>query len=366
MPWLDTQKSGFLPAFEWFWNDWASTQDNLIFIVCGSATAWMVDNIANNKGGLFNRQTCRLYLNPFNLCEVEEYLLSRNIEWSRYDIAECYMIMGGIPYYLSLLDSELSYSQNIDNIFFKNKAELWDEFEHLYSTLFSNSEQYIKVVEALNGRKSGLTREEIAEKTKHMANGNLTKILKNLTDSGFVRAYTFYGKKKKDTVYQLADYYTRFYFRFIRDNYGVDEHFWSNTLDNPARRAWAGLTFEQLCKDHIKQIKHKLGISGVLTEESSWFYRAKDGEQESGVQIDMLIDRRDRVVNICEIKYSMDEYVIDSNYNANLRRKIETFKRKTMCKKTLQLTMITTYGVHRNMYSNMVQSQVLLEDLFHD
>ena len=201
-------------------------------------------------------------------------------------------------------------------------------------------------------------------KTKLPANGALTKILNNLSDSGFVRQSSFYGRKKKENLYQLADYYTWFYFRFVKDNYGKDEHFWSNTLDNPARRAWAGLTFEQLCKDHVKQIKHKLGISGVLSEESIWFAQTDEAMGRSGAQIDMLIDRRDHVINLCEMKFSIDEYVIDKTYDAILRNKVETFRRSTSTKKSIQLTMVTTYGVKTNKYSNIVQSQVILDDLF--
>jgi hypothetical protein len=272
--------------------------------------------------------------------------------------------MGGIPYYLSLLDNMLSYSQNIDNLFFKNKSELWDEFDHLYSTLFSNSDNYIKVVQALSGKKGGLTRSEIAQNTKLPLNGALTKILNNLSDSGFVRQSLFFGKKKKETLYQLADYYTWFYFRFVKDNYGKDEHFWSNTLDNPARRAWAGLTFEQLCKDHVSQIKQKLGISGVLSEESIWFAQADEALGNKGAQIDMIIDRRDRVINLCEMKFSIAEYVIDKTYDAVLRNKVEMFRRNTNTKKALQVTMVTTYGIKRNKYSSIAQSQVVLDDLF--
>lgn len=366
MPWLDTQKSGFLPAFEWFWNDWGATQDNLIFIVCGSASSWMSDHLANNKGGLFNRQTCRLYLEPFKLHEVEAYLESKEIFWSRYDIAECYMIMGGIPYYLNLLSSRLSYRQNIDSLFFNRRGELWDEFEHLYDTLFSNSEYYKKVVEALSSKTGGLSRNEIIGKTGLSINGTLTKVLNNLISSGFVRVSGFYKKKKKDALYQLSDYYTAFYFRYIKDNYGKDEHFWSNAIDNPARRAWSGLTFEQLCKDHLAQIKHKLGISGVLSEESVWYTKGDPELGIGGTQIDLLIDRRDRVINICEMKFSINEYIIDKSYDSALRNKLDTFRRMTDCKKSLQTTMITTYGVKKNKYSSLIQSHVVLDDLFHE
>ena len=362
MPWLDTPRSGFLSAFEYFWNSWGAVADNIVCIVCGSATSWLVDNIAQNKGGLYNRQTLRLYIEPFTLNETEEYLKANGFEWSRYDIVENYMIMGGIPYYLSLLDNSLSHSANIDNMFFRKRALLWDEFEHLYATLFTNSEQYLKVVEALSKKRGGLTRSEISQETGHSLNGNLTKILENLVNSEFVRQCQYFGNKKQDTLYQLSDYFTLFYYKFLRDNSGKDEHFWSNTIDTPSRRAWAGLTFEQVCEDHIRQIKQALGISGILTEVSSWFVRAD--EEHEGAQIDLVIDRRDRVINLCEMKFSLDEYVIDKDYEAQLRRKIERFRKSTKTKKALQLTMITTYGVKNNTYSGRVQSQVTMDELF--
>lgn len=365
MPWLDTLKSGFLPAFEWFWNDWASTCRNLVFIVAGSSTSWMVDHLSNNKGGLFRRQTCRLYLEPFKLFEVEEYLKSKNIFWSRYDIAECYMIMGGIPYYLSQLRGSLSLAQNIDHMFFKKNGVLWDEFEQLYHTLFMKSESYIKVVEALSEKHIGLTRNELIEKLRSSTNGNLTLILKNLMLTGLVRASSFYGYKKKNTVYKLSDYYTSFYFRFIKDHYGQDDHYWTNSIDNTSRRAWTGYAFEQLCMDHIPQTKHKLGISGVLSEQFTWFTHSDDEMGIKGAQIDLLIERRDRVINICEMKYSINDYVIDKDYDAVLRNKIDTFRRLTNCRESLQLTLVTTYGVKKNKYSNIAQSQVILDDLFH-
>ena len=364
MPWIDTPQSDFRSLFEWFWNDWASTQNNLIFIVCGSATSWMTDNIIDNKGGLFNRQTCRLYLQPFTLYETEVFMNAKGISWSRYEIAECYMIMGGIPYYLSLLDENTSYTRNIDALFFKRKGELWDEFDHLYKTLFSNSGSYIRLVEALSTKPGGMTRNEVIKKTGIPSNGALSKMLDDLVVSGFVRISSFYGKKKKDALYQLADYYTAFYFRYIRDNYGKDEHYWSNAIDNPARRVWAGLTFEQLCKDHISQIKQKLGISGVLSEEYVWYTQENEELGISGAQIDLLIDRRDRVINICEMKFSINEFVIDKAYDMSLRNKLESFRRETNCRKTLQTTMITTYGVKQGKYSGFIQSQITLDDLF--
>lgn len=365
MPWLDTYRSNFLPAFEWFWNDFACTQNNLIFIVCGSATSWMIDNIDKNKGGLFNRYTCKLFLEPFSLLETKEYLESKNFLWSLYEITECYMILGGIPFYLSLLKKKLSLSQNIDKLFFEKNAELADEFSNLYATLFSNSENYIKVVEMLSKKKDGLTRNEIAKKTKLASNGTLTKILNNLNDSGFIKIQAFYGRKKKDAKYQLADYYTAFYLHFIKDNYGKDTSYWRNSLEDPSRRVWEALTFEQVCKGHIYQIKQKLGISGVLSEESIWSVQDNDEKGIKGAQIDLLIKRKDNVINLCEIKFSKNEFIIDKEYDLILRNKVSSFIKVTNSKASIQLTLITTYGLKKNMYSNYITNEVTLEDLFH-
>ena len=360
-PWLDTAHSGFLNAFSHFWNDYGCARHNMVCIVCGSATSWMVRNILENKGGLFDRQTCSIYLRPFSLSQTEEYLRSRGMEWSRYDIAECYMIMGGIPFYLSLLSPERSLNDNIDNLFFRKRSELWNEFQQLYRTLFTNSEQYIRIVEALSTRRTGLTRNELVEKAGFPDNGALSEKLQDLMASGFVGVTSQFGKKK-EIYYQLRDYYTWFYLRFIKDQNGRDEHFWSHSAGSPTRYAWAGLTFELVCKDHIPQIKHRIGISAVLTEESSWSVRGN--ENEDGSQVDLVIDRKDHVIDLCEIKYSEDEYLIDKSYDMTLRSRRESFREHTKTKKTVQIIFISTYGLKQNKYSSLVSGQVVLDDLF--
>lgn len=361
MPWLETPKSDFLASFEWFWNGWGASQSNLMLIVCGSATTWITDKLLSNKGGLFNRCTLRMYLRPFTLKETELYLQSKGINMSRYDIAECYMVMGGIPFYLKQMSPSMTYNANIDNMFFKPNALLSNEFQALYNTLFSNAEQYIRLVEALATKNMGITRGEIVALTKFSDNGVLSRMLDNLIASDFVMAYNYHGSVRKDTLYQLRDFYTLFYFRFLKNRNGRDGNFWSNAIDLPARKAWAGISFELLCKVHIEQLRRALGIGAVLAECSSWFSKGDEGR---GCQIDLLIERRDRVTNICEVKFSSGEYVIDANYEMNLRNKIETFRRESHTRNALHLTMITTYGIKRNSHSGIVQSEVVLDDLF--
>lgn len=364
LPWLDTKGSNFLGAFEWFWNTWGNSQDNLMMIICGSATNWIINKLFSDKGGLYNRASSKMFLRPFTLAETEKYLQKQGFDLERYDIAQIYMIMGGIPYYLKQLEPGRTVADNIDNCFFRKNGKLWDEYDNLFKTLFVNSDKYEKIVEALSAKQKGLTREEILSATKLPDNGVTSQAVKDLIKCGFIRAYQYYGQTSKDTTYQLADFYTMFYNRFIKKNYGHDEHFWTHLLDNPKKNNWQGYCFEQLCKDHIEPLKHALGIGSVLTEQSCWFSRSKDQNPEPGAQIDLLIDRRDNYINVCEMKFSVGEFVIDKDYSTKLRNKLEALKSTLKKSKGLVLTMVTTFGVKHNMYYNQVKQEVVLDDLF--
>lgn len=366
LPWMDTRGSMFLGAFEWFWNGWASARGDIMLIVCGSATNWIINKLFKQKGGLYNRAGSKMFLLPFSLSETEQYLKRQGIELERYDIAQVYMIMGGIPYYLKQLEPGRTLADNIDNCFFKKNGKLWDEFDNLYETLFDQSEYYLRIVEALAGRRIGLTREEIMTLTKLPDNGLTSNALKDLVKCGFLRAYQYYGRKSKTQTYQLADFYTLFYLQFIKENYGHDEHFWTHSIDNPKKNNWLGYSFEQLIKDHIEQVKKALGIGSVLTRQSTWFIDKRDlsADDISGAQIDLIIDRRDKAINICEAKFYSGEFTIDKNYSLNLRNKIAAFKSWTNTRKALVPTMITTFGVKNNMYSGNIQQEVVLDDLF--
>jgi len=360
LPWMDTAKSKFMSAFEHFWNSWASAQKDVKLIVCGSSTSWLMDKIINNKGGLYNRTTRQMYLKPFSLAETELYLKSKNFAWKRQQIAECYMTFGGIPYYLSLLEKKNSLPQNVDRLLFAEDGRLKQEFSNLYASLFRFSEKYIKVVEALSKKLKGLTREEILKATKHPDGGSFSKILNDLELCGFIRKYNGFGKLKREALFQLVDFYTLFYFRFVGKNRYFEEQFWANSIDSSAARAWKGYAFELLCLCHISEIKRALGIQGVLSKVAAW----KSEQSNDGAQIDLLIERNDHVVNLCEMKFSNSEFTIDKAYFKNLQNKIETFKAETNPQQAVQLTFISTHGLKANVYSQQIQNEVILNDLF--
>ena len=363
LSWMDTQNSDLLVALEHFWNGWASARRDVVLIVCASATSWMLSKVVHNKGGLYNRLTEQISLTNFSLAECEEYIKNKGLSLTRNQIAQFYMIFGGVPFYWSFLEKGLSISQNVDRILFEKNAPLKDEFKYLYASIFKNPTVYIKIINALATKKVGMTREEIIENSGITNSGDLTTKLEELESCGFIRKYDAFGMKKKNAVYQLIDNFTLFYYQFLESN-PTDEHFWTNQINTPVINAWQGLAFERVCLEHVAQIKNKLGISGVQTDVNSWYCKADLDKGIRGAQIDLLIVRKDQVINLCEMKYSNSEYIVTESVDSNIRNKIEDFRTVTKTKYAIYPTLVTTYGLVNNSYSGNIQSVVTMDDLF--
>ena len=361
LPWMDTRGSNLVSALEHFWNDWASTQNDMVFIVCGSATSWITKKIVKNHGGLHNRVTKKIYLHPFTLSETKEYLLNRDIQMEDKEIAECYMIMGGIPYYLKNIRRGYSLAQNVDEMFFSDHGSLDGEFDALYASLFEKSDQYIKVVEALSEKNKGLTREELLAVTKMSNNGHFSVILQDLIDCDFIRSYRGYGNTSKNRLYQLLDPFTLFYFKFIRKFGTMEKSFWQYQVGTRLHDTWAGLAFEQLCLMHHANIEKALGISGIMTQTFSWL---SSGDAKERAQIDLVIKRSDRVINVCEMKFYEDEYEMRKRDYEDMDRRIRLFRQSISERATIHPVLVTTYGLKRNEYSGIFQNVVTLSDLF--
>jgi len=358
--WMGSSDTHFLSALDHFWNRWASSRDDVILIVCGSATSWIINNIVNDTGGLHNRLTDQIRLEPFTLGECEEYFKVAGTPLPRYQTLEFYMIFGGIPYYMDFYQGDRSPAQNIDRLYFAPGAPLANEYANLYQALFKNPERYLSVVEALGSKKKGLTREELSDASKIKGGGTLTQILIDLINCGFVREYLAFGKKHRDKIYQLIDPFTLFHLTFAEKQKRHVENFWQQYSATPAHSTWSGYAFELVCLLHVREIKRALGISGVLTEISSW--RSKTSVP--GAQIDLVLDRSDGIINLCEMKYSMDEYYIDKEYSKRLREKTAAFLTETRTRKAAHTTLVTTYGLARNEHSARILFQLTMEDLF--
>jgi uncharacterized protein len=364
-PWLDTPKSGFLQAFDHFWNNWASRKSNLIVVICGSAASWMIHNIVRNKGGLHNRLTRRIRLSPFNLYETERFLKKQGVVLERYQILELYMALGGIPQYLMDVKPGESPMQTIDRLCFTNEGWLRHEFQDLYPALFDNAEKHLEVVRALGEKPYGMTRTDIMDACSTTTGGTITNVLNELLQSGFISDYVPFGKTSRDVIYKLSDEYSLFYLKFIENSKSMGSGTWLSKSTSASYTVWCGFAFEHICLKHIPQIKKALGIAAVYTEHSIWRYKPKASEETGGAQIDLLFDRNDRCINLIEIKFSVKGFTIDKKYAEELRHKRWIFMEKTQTKKSVFLTMMTTFGVKTNEhYLSAVQNQIMMPALF--
>jgi AAA+ ATPase superfamily predicted ATPase len=361
LPAMDAEGSNVAGAVGYFWNNWASQYDNFVFIICGSATSWMITNVIDSKGGLHDRITVEMPIHPFTLKETEQYLEYQHFLWNRQMVLQAYMIFGGIPYYLSLLDKEESLVQNVDRLFFSQDIQMRREFRRLFNTLYKNPEKYIDIIKALNKSRKGLTREEIASELKCSNNGHLGKQLEDLVCCDLIRKNIVREKeiKRKDAIYQLCDFFSLFYLTFI-ERAEVEQQYWSHHINTPEVNSWMGLTYERICMAHIQQIKHSLHLDTISTLSYSW--RSKTSTPAA--QIDIIIERADKIINICEVKYCQGEYNLDKDEYERIKKRKNAFIQETGLRHVPWLTMITTEGVARGKYSEMIQTQVTLDDLF--
>ena len=362
LPWLDTPRSKFVMALEAFWNNWACHRHNIMLVVCGSSSSWILDNLINNHGGLYNRLTFQIHLKPFTLKECEEYYRENNIIFSRYDIVQSYMILGGIPYYMGYMNNKFSLAQNVDNMFFTKASPLKDEFDRLFDSIFDKPELMKSIVKLLYKKNAGYTRSEIMHHLKLGSGGHLTNQLTALINGNFIEKYVPFGFSKREEHYKLVDPFCLFYLHFVAGRKGDSETYWQDHLESQEVVVWRGFAFENVCFNHIKQIKKALGIAAVSTSISSWSKR-KDND-ENGLQIDMLIIRKDNVINMCEIKFYDNEFVVNEAYSRTLKARKQTLRDNVSPKYAIQGTLITTHGLKFNAYSGEFIHCVTLDDLF--
>ncbi|TAG24507.1 MAG: ATP-binding protein [Cytophagia bacterium] len=362
MPWLDTPKSGFISALEYFWNQHLSKMNHIILVACGSASSWIRKNLINARGGLYNRVTQRMRLAPFDLLETEKYLQSKGIQLPRYQIVELFMALGGIPFYLKYVEAGKSSTQLIDELCFWKDAPLQEEYKQLYYSLFKNAENHEKIVEILASKPQGLTRQDIQQQSK-IANGTLSRTLEELVECDFVGIFQPFDKKKKDSIYKLIDNFSLFYAKFIKNQTFLNQGLWMALSKESSYGAWSGYAFENICFQHLPKILKALGINGISVNACSW--KTRDGNGLGGTQIDLLIDRADKAISICEAKFSSNNYLVTKEYANHLRMRKSIFQHTTQTKKAIFNTLITPFPAIRNEhYLDQFQAEVNLEAFF--
>jgi len=349
LPWMATAKSGFIQLLAHLWNDYLSKEKHFVLVICGSATSWITQKIINDRGGFHNRVTLPIHLKPFTLAETKQFLNSKNIKHTPSGIAEIYMTMGGLPYYLEQIEKGESVSKIIERLYFSDTGVLKNEYQNLYKALFNNWENHEALVEALAFSHQGLTREELIKKSKVQAGGPFTRAMYDLVVTGFVSETTPFGKRKRGTLYRLVDEYSVFYHRFIKENKKKDVAIWQTISNSQKYKIWRGFAFETLCLKHTDEIKNALGIRNVYTEVDSFSKPGKD--KENGFQIDLLIDRKDATINLCECKFYESNFEITKNYAQEIKNRRVAFIQTTGTKKLVLNTFIANEDVLESPYS---------------
>lgn len=362
LPWLaGPQSSEMIAELGYFWNSWADSQRNIVMVVCGSATSWMLDNVIRDYGGLHGRLTETIKLSPFSLAECRKYYNRNGFHLSQYEMCVSYMALGGVPFYLDKLRNNQTVTENIDNIFFSDE-KIHQEFRDVYAGLYASKERYVDIVKALGSQFYGMTQKEICNVLSIKSGGTLTKQLENLMESGIIRAYPRYGKKQVETVYQLIDFFSLFYLRFIQDKQ-VKKGQWNSLHGTPAFYTWAGETFELLCIEHLPRIQDALRIASI-DRSYCWSGESPDG---TGAQIDLLLESKaDRTDYLCEMKFTGGRYAITKSDEENLLNKVEAFAASRMHNKThsIQIVLVSAMGVAKGAHASIVNRTVVLDDLF--
>jgi uncharacterized protein len=357
-PWIATPKSNFLMAFENFWNHFATKRDDLIVVVCGSAASYMAKKIIHNKGGLHNRITQTIRLLPFDIKETQMFLKSRGVQFTQYDLIQLYMAIGGVPHYLDHVDKTYSVAQNIDALCFQKDGALTHEFNHLFASLFNESEKHVRIIRTLAKVNKGIPRKLLLEKSGFTSGGDFSLKLTELIESGFVSEYAYFRNKKQLTLFRLTDEYCLFYIKFIEKHLKSGIGTWVRLSKSQSYISWSGFSFETLCLKHIHQIKKALKIEGVYTIHSSWF--------NENAQIDLVIDRDDNVINLFEIKFYASTYTIDKKYYLNLKNKLDAFQIESNSSKNIFFNVISCFGFKENLYYKELINSQLNVNLFFD
>ncbi len=359
--WFDTPTSGFLSALDSFWNQYCTKRSDIILVICGSAASWIIEKVINDKGGLHNRLTHRILLKPFTLGETKAFLEAQKVKLPLKEIAQIYMSVGGIPFYLKNIKGGYSVPQILDQLFFEEQALLKDEFQNLYAALFKNNIIHETIVAALADKNKGLTRSEIIQVSGIKSGGGLSIVLEELVQCGFIKQIFPITKSKDESLYRLVDEFSLFYYKFLEQK--QENNSWSQLTQRQHFKIWSGYAFENLCFKHITQIKHALSIGGVVTNE--YAYTFKGNKDTKGIQIDMMIERADNCMNLLEIKFHDKEFVISKDYEQALSEKVAIFKEQTHTSKSIFVTMLSVFGVKKNEhYLSVVTNQLQIDDLF--
>lgn len=361
--WIDKHnKAGFLSAFGHFYNTYIEKNNNLIVILCGSNASWIKNKILKDTSGpLYHRVDVEIPLYPFDLQETKEYLIKeKRFDIDDKSVVDIYMILGGVAKYLSYLDSKLSIAQNINKLFFSLHAPLYSEYEALFKSLFyDKSSNHRKIMDLLISKQSGFEMMEIEKLLKEIKSSTLRVNIEELIDTGFIKPIARYAHASRNTKYIACDPLCNFFIKWVQplsknDIASLIDYFETKSTSHDYI-IWQGFAFEMVMISNIELYLKARGLSSGVKSIGYWDYTTQS-EDESGAQIDILIEYIGNTYDIVECKYYNDEFIIDKAYAKNIQNKKEMFIKYGIKNKKfdLKVVMLTTYGTKINQYYNQV------------
>lgn len=369
LPWMATKNSHILQSLDYYWNQHWSKNSRIKLIVCGSSASWIIDKIVNNKGGLHNRITRNILLEPFNLSKTKSFFRKTKLSITERHIVTLFMVMGGVPFYLSKIEKNLSAIQNIENLAFQHNSFFLNEFNNLFSSLFSDADIIVEMIRIIASYRYGILQDALLKKMGPLlqGKGGLEK-LHALEDAGFIMHFKSHWHKKRGIYYRVTDEYCLFYLYWIEPvkdtllKRNLTEGHWNKMTQQSSWHIWTGLAFESICYKHLPEITRALSLPGIAIP-NTWRYTPTQ-DHKKGAQIDLLFDRDDDAITICEIKYTEKPFVITKAYAEQLQQKIAIFKEVTGTQKQIFIAMISANGVKENQYSSLLSTVLTMKDLF--
>ncbi len=358
--WLANYQNHFISELKYVWDNYFRYNDALRLILCGSSPSFMINQVLHSKA-LYNRSMYEIPLQPFTLHETALFFKKR----SQREIMDAYLTIGGIPEYLKRIKSEPSLFIGICKNAFKRGGYFTNEYKRIFISSLSGNKHYKLIIEYLS-KVRFTTRDEISKHLNIKSGGQLTELLNDLILCGFMKKYVPYHLKPNSmlTRYVIRDNYLNFYFKFIaplqesieQGDYNGSE---TSAIDTSSYFKWLGFSFERFCRDNHKLIATILGFPGIRYRHGA-FYSRRTNQQSPGYQIDLLFDRADKVLSVCEIRYIQGKVGISV---------IEEFERKLALLPTnkhisIQKVLITTEGAADNLIGRAYFDRVITLEAF--
>jgi AAA+ ATPase superfamily predicted ATPase len=358
--WMANYQNELVSVIKMIWEKYLSQNPDLTLILCGSIASFMKSKVLKSSA-LYGRTDYELNLHELNLSEISEFFPGKGSD----EVIDTAMLVGGIPKYLELISEYPSLYDALEPLAFSQDGFFKTEYDRLFASHFGKKPIFMKIIQTLATNPYGLTTGKLAKEMQVASGGTLCHQLDDLESAGFLHSIIPFDKPEGSKLrkYILMDAYVRFYHSIIRGS--MKETTPPNTqfhaiMSSPRYAAWAGMAFEFLCMRHHKEISRILGFHGIPYTAGPFFQRKT--LDTPGVQIDLLFERSDKILVLCEMKYllaSVPGDIIDQ-VNRKVSALQEKYPGRTILKVLLTKTGSTETVAKKGYFFRIIRADELI------